>query len=54
VGASLLAMDVNDNAPCLDGRVVRAYIASRLVPTMGSWTHQQKYRAAASQNAGID
>ncbi|QFG29724.1 hypothetical protein F6476_11210 [Pseudomonas umsongensis] len=44
--ASLLAMDVNDNAPCLDDRVVRALIASRLAPTMGSWTRQQKYRGS--------
>ncbi|OXR36198.1 hypothetical protein PSUM_10210 [Pseudomonas umsongensis] len=36
VGASLLAMDVNDNAPCLDERVAWKSIASRLAPTMGS------------------
>ncbi|MVV49672.1 hypothetical protein EJA72_15715 [Pseudomonas sp. PB120] len=33
VGASLLAMDVNANAPCLDDRVGWATIASRLAPT---------------------
>jgi hypothetical protein len=33
VGASLLAMDVNDNAPCLDERVARKSIARRLAPT---------------------
>ncbi|MCW8275110.1 hypothetical protein IMF27_04835 [Pseudomonas sp. PCH199] len=30
VGASLLAMDVNDNAACLSDRVVRDFIASKL------------------------
>ncbi|PAM82077.1 hypothetical protein CES87_20870 [Pseudomonas sp. ERMR1:02] len=34
VGASLLAMDVNDNAPCLNDRVVWAFFASRLAPTV--------------------
>ncbi|MCY1177125.1 hypothetical protein D9M73_174220 [compost metagenome] len=33
VGASLLAMDVNDNARCLSARVVLAFFASRLAPT---------------------
>ncbi|MVV52186.1 hypothetical protein EJA72_28705 [Pseudomonas sp. PB120] len=36
MGASLLAMDFNDNAPCLDDRVVSTPIASRLTPTEGS------------------
>jgi hypothetical protein len=36
VGASLLAMDANDNAPCLKDRVIQAFIASGLAPTMGS------------------
>jgi hypothetical protein len=44
VGASLLAMDVNDNAPCLDERVAWKSIASRLAPTMGSRTDQQSGR----------
>jgi hypothetical protein len=35
VGASLLAMDVNDNAPCLDERGAQAFFASRLAPTGG-------------------
>jgi hypothetical protein len=35
VGASLLAMDVNDNACCLNARVVPAFFASRLAPTGG-------------------
>ena len=26
----MLAMDVNDNAPCLDARVARTFFASRL------------------------
>jgi hypothetical protein len=33
VGASLLAMDVNDDAGCLDERGVWAFFASRLAPT---------------------
>jgi len=33
VGASLLAMDVNDDACCLDARVALWSIASRLAPT---------------------
>jgi hypothetical protein len=33
VGASLLAMDVNDNALCLDDRVVQTFFASKLAPT---------------------
>jgi hypothetical protein len=34
----MLAMDVNENAPCLDERVVWTFIASMLAPTMGSRT----------------
>ncbi|OXR37538.1 hypothetical protein PSJE_11915 [Pseudomonas jessenii] len=33
VGASLLAMDVNDNAGCLIDRVVQTFFASKLAPT---------------------
>jgi len=33
VGASLLAMDVNDNAGCLNERVVRTLFASKPAPT---------------------
>ena len=33
VGASLLAMDVNDDAGCLNARVVLAFFASKLAPT---------------------
>ncbi|MVW89061.1 hypothetical protein EI969_24520 [Pseudomonas sp. PB101] len=33
VGASLLAMDVNDNACDLGNRVALAFLASRLAPT---------------------
>ncbi|PAM84139.1 hypothetical protein CES87_05935 [Pseudomonas sp. ERMR1:02] len=33
VGASLLAMDVNENARCLDKRVVLTFFASKLAPT---------------------
>jgi hypothetical protein len=29
----MLAMDVNDNAPCLDVRVVWTFFASMLAPT---------------------
>ena len=29
----MLAMDVNDNAPCVDEYVVRTFFASRLAPT---------------------
>ncbi|RAI68137.1 hypothetical protein DOZ80_17180 [Pseudomonas fluorescens] len=36
VGASLLAMDVNDNAGCLNPRGVSAFFASKLAPT-GFW-----------------
>jgi hypothetical protein len=44
VGASLLAMVVNDNAPCLDERVVWTFFASRLAPTIGSRTDLQSGR----------
>ena len=30
----LLAMDVNDDAGCLNARVARTFIASRLAPTV--------------------
>ncbi len=30
----MLAMDVNDNAPCLNDRVVRTFFASMLAPTV--------------------
>jgi hypothetical protein len=33
VGASLLAMDVNENVFCLTERVVLAFFASKLAPT---------------------
>jgi hypothetical protein len=33
VGASLLAMDVNDDAGCLNQRGVWAFFASKLAPT---------------------
>jgi len=33
VGASLLAMDVNDDAGCLNARGVLAFFASKLAPT---------------------
>ncbi|WP_392890762.1 hypothetical protein ACF6ZU_04825 [Pseudomonas migulae] len=33
VGASLLAMDVNDDPGCLDERGVCAFFASKLAPT---------------------
>ncbi|CAI8892296.1 hypothetical protein EMIT0196MI5_330028 [Pseudomonas sp. IT-196MI5] len=33
MGASLLAMDVNDNAFCLNKRVALEFIASKLAPT---------------------
>jgi hypothetical protein len=38
VGASLLAMDVNDNAGCLDECGVWAFFASKLAPTGGART----------------
>jgi hypothetical protein len=41
VGASLLAMVANDDAPCLDERVVWTLIASRLAPT-GDWGYLQR------------
>jgi hypothetical protein len=42
VGASLLAMEVNDNAPCLDERVVWTYFTSGLAPTGdGGQTYNQ-------------
>ncbi|RZO03175.1 hypothetical protein EKG40_25290 [Pseudomonas moorei] len=37
-------MDVNDNACCLDDRVVWTFIASRLAPTMESGTSLQSGR----------
>ncbi|EJM60462.1 hypothetical protein PMI28_01205 [Pseudomonas sp. GM48] len=36
VGASLLAMDVNDNARCLKELIVRTFFASKLAPTENS------------------
>ncbi|PMZ85107.1 hypothetical protein C1X61_29130 [Pseudomonas sp. FW215-T2] len=36
VGASLLAMDVNDDAGCLNAHVVLAFFASKLAPTGGT------------------
>jgi hypothetical protein len=36
VGASLLAMDVNDDAGCLNACGVPAFFASRLAPTEGT------------------
>ena len=36
VGASLLAMDVNDDAGCLNARGVLAFFASKLAPTGGN------------------
>jgi hypothetical protein len=36
VGASLLAMDVNDNAGCLDDRVAWTSFASKLAPTLAA------------------
>ncbi|CAI8941107.1 conserved hypothetical protein [Pseudomonas sp. IT-P44] len=33
VGAGLLAMDVNDNAGCLNERVVRTFFAGKPAPT---------------------
>ncbi|QHF38149.1 hypothetical protein PspS34_07645 [Pseudomonas sp. S34] len=36
VRASLLAMDVNDNAGCLNPRGVPAFFASKLAPTGGT------------------
>ncbi|AWY44306.1 hypothetical protein DKY63_02870 [Pseudomonas putida] len=41
VGASLLAMDVNENAGCLNERVARRFFASRLAPT-GNTSSRQK------------
>jgi len=38
VGASLLAMVVNDDAGCLNARVVWSTIASRLAPAV-DWVH---------------
>jgi hypothetical protein len=32
----MLAMDVNDNAGCLDNRVALAFIASMLAPTLAA------------------
>ncbi|MVV52185.1 hypothetical protein EJA72_28700 [Pseudomonas sp. PB120] len=42
MGASLLAMYVNDDAGCLDDRVVSTPIASRLAPTFWNQAHPQK------------
>ena len=36
MGASLLAMDVNDDAGCLNARGVLAFFASKLAPTGGT------------------
>jgi hypothetical protein len=40
VGASTLAMDVNDDAGCLDARGALAIIASMLAPTGGGIYNQ--------------
>ena len=37
----MLAMEVNDNAGCLNARVVLAFIASMLAPTGGGPGHPQ-------------
>ena len=42
----MLAMDVNDNAPCLDEHVVWTFIASMLAPTRGSRTDLESGRLA--------
>ena len=45
----MLAMDVNDNAPCLNERDVWTFIASRLAPTgeCGQTCHQVGCQAAS-------
>ncbi|PBJ17901.1 hypothetical protein BSF44_53940 [Pseudomonas sp. ACN8] len=40
VGASSLAMDVNDNACCLDEHIALRSIASKLAPTMERSRHK--------------
>jgi predicted tellurium resistance membrane protein TerC len=45
VGASLLAMDVNDNARYLDKRVALRFFASKLAPTVNL------QRPSATKNA---
>ena len=40
----MLALDVNDNACCLNDRVAWTFFASRLAPTMGSRTDLQSGR----------
>jgi hypothetical protein len=49
VGASLLAMDVNDDAGCLDECSVWAFFASKPAPTRKLGSHGQNCR---SQLAG--
>ncbi|AWY40294.1 hypothetical protein DKY63_10470 [Pseudomonas putida] len=43
VGASLLAMDVNDDAGCLNARIVRKFFASMLAPTEGGAISRQSF-----------
>ena len=38
VGASMLAIDVNDNAGCLKHHIAWTFFASRLAPAFQSWT----------------
>jgi hypothetical protein len=47
VGASLLAMDVNDNESCLNDEVVRTFFASRLAPTIGLGTFTRIWSAVS-------
>jgi hypothetical protein len=54
VGASLLAMEDNDNAPCLKDRVIQAFIASRLAPTIGSRTDLQSGRLSGRLALAFD
>ncbi|PAM83732.1 hypothetical protein CES87_12435 [Pseudomonas sp. ERMR1:02] len=44
VGASLLAMVVNDNAVMLAPRGVLRFFASRLAPTGGAWIRPRRCR----------
>ncbi|MNV65823.1 hypothetical protein D3C71_1585440 [compost metagenome] len=41
----MLAMDINDNVPYLNDRVVRAFFASRLAPTVGLGTSGRDWLA---------
>ncbi|OXR33402.1 hypothetical protein PSUM_15380 [Pseudomonas umsongensis] len=49
----MLAMDVNDNAPCLDERIAWKSIASRLAPT-GELVHPRNQVGCQAASRAFD